>query len=325
MSTSKTKTIYHYCSLETFLQIIKNKTIRMSDINKSNDRLECRALVDSIKAVTLDLLVQYENDFPAILIYGVNNETALKHFVNLFFDKIMSDDDKLTYAACFSEECDLLSQWCQYADNGNGVAIGFNLDILKEICNSSDGALKIDKVQYLDPLEKNTSNIINDNAEKFAKDLISIILGGEMRELIENPYSSGFFSHLDSQILFTDSVFFKNAAFGAEKEWRILIEDDGLYKSSGKWMEYFNWSENEHIGNICDLMPRGIEFKSEKNDICSYMDLSFKKYDEIIDNIVLGPNCRLSVDDIVQIMNHFYFELFNDTNINKSRCPYIAR
>lgn len=29
--------IYHYCSLETFVQIIKNKTIRLSDLNKTND------------------------------------------------------------------------------------------------------------------------------------------------------------------------------------------------------------------------------------------------------------------------------------------------
>lgn len=29
------------------------------------------------------------------------------------------------YAACFSEEKDLLSQWRGYANNGAGVAIGF--------------------------------------------------------------------------------------------------------------------------------------------------------------------------------------------------------
>lgn len=34
------KSIYHYCSLETFSQIIKNKTIRLSDLNKTNDYME---------------------------------------------------------------------------------------------------------------------------------------------------------------------------------------------------------------------------------------------------------------------------------------------
>ena len=32
--------IYHYCSLDTFAQIIKNKTIRLSDLNKTNDYME---------------------------------------------------------------------------------------------------------------------------------------------------------------------------------------------------------------------------------------------------------------------------------------------
>ena len=32
--------IYHYCTLDTFVQVIKNKTIRMSDLNKTNDYLE---------------------------------------------------------------------------------------------------------------------------------------------------------------------------------------------------------------------------------------------------------------------------------------------
>lgn len=32
--------IYHYCSLETFAQSIKNKTIRLSDLNKTNDYME---------------------------------------------------------------------------------------------------------------------------------------------------------------------------------------------------------------------------------------------------------------------------------------------
>ena len=36
----KMSLIYHYCTLDTFVQVIKNKTIRMSDLNKTNDYLE---------------------------------------------------------------------------------------------------------------------------------------------------------------------------------------------------------------------------------------------------------------------------------------------
>ena len=32
--------IYHYCTMDTFVSIIKNQTIRLSDITKSNDSME---------------------------------------------------------------------------------------------------------------------------------------------------------------------------------------------------------------------------------------------------------------------------------------------
>ena len=32
--------VYHYCNLNTFYSIILNKTLRLSDITKSNDQLE---------------------------------------------------------------------------------------------------------------------------------------------------------------------------------------------------------------------------------------------------------------------------------------------
>ena len=32
--------VYHYCNLNTFYSIISNKTLRLSDITKSNDQLE---------------------------------------------------------------------------------------------------------------------------------------------------------------------------------------------------------------------------------------------------------------------------------------------
>lgn len=34
------RTLYHYCSIETFANILKNKSIWLSDIQQSNDYLE---------------------------------------------------------------------------------------------------------------------------------------------------------------------------------------------------------------------------------------------------------------------------------------------
>lgn len=63
--------------------------------------------------------------------FGIDNEAAMKLLIETVLDRFRKYSDILVYAACFSGESDLLSQWCEYADNGKGVAIGFNLKCLK--------------------------------------------------------------------------------------------------------------------------------------------------------------------------------------------------
>ncbi len=41
--------IYHYCSLDTFAEVIKNKTIRLSDLDKTNDYMEKRWGIDLLQ------------------------------------------------------------------------------------------------------------------------------------------------------------------------------------------------------------------------------------------------------------------------------------
>ena len=41
--TGEITTVYHYCSVETFYEIISGKMLRLSDIDKSNDYFGNRA------------------------------------------------------------------------------------------------------------------------------------------------------------------------------------------------------------------------------------------------------------------------------------------
>jgi hypothetical protein len=49
MSKSKEKIIYHYCSVDAFLSIIKNQELWASDIFKMNDSLEEKCLEDLLR------------------------------------------------------------------------------------------------------------------------------------------------------------------------------------------------------------------------------------------------------------------------------------
>lgn len=55
--------------------------------------------------------------------------------MKLFTDEFFNENhaDFRYYVTCFSYQNDLLSQWRGYADDGRGAAIGFDLDVLKEV------------------------------------------------------------------------------------------------------------------------------------------------------------------------------------------------
>lgn len=321
--------VYHYCSLETFFSIISNGTLRLSDIAKSNDLLECKALVEKIKCSTLEKLKKHTSDFNNNLIYGVDNDVALTLFNNVFFNKLLNDSEKITLASCFSENGDLLSQWCQYADNGNGVAIGFDTDIINEILTSkeADGFLKFEKIKYMSSINEELADAIESYSNNFFTGLHSIIFGGEINHnsqwLIDDQDFGSYLLRCNSKNLFRDSVFIKNESFQAEQEWRLLLEDEDLDKDNDNWAECFNW-DNGNTG-LGKLFPKGIQFtRKGDNDVCSYIDLSLKDYYSVITSVVIGPNCKASIDDIFQIMEHFQFSIHLD-NITKSKCPYVHR
>ncbi len=316
-------TVYHYCNLETLLSIFHNKTIRLSDINKSNDYLETKSTIDSIKKAIVDLCNQNSIDKYQQIMLGIDNESAIKHLIDIVLNRFINYKDTLVYAACFSEIPDLLSQWCEYADNGKGVAIGFNVECLKKICESSEDFLKFKQVRYIDEKNSFFDEMINKYANEFYGEIISALINGTLDELFTNPYGTDFEAVIMQQRLIRDSVFTKHESFSAEKEWRIVLEDEELQKTYDDWENYYNWNEGEFSEGLMKLIPKGLKFRSIGDDIISYLDLSFKEYkDEVINCIYIGPNCKAQIDDIYHIIQHFGFCNFDTEHIYLSKSPY---
>ena len=108
--------VYHYCSVETFYHIISNHTLRLSDIEKSNDFMEKKwATRQCLSYIEQNIRSPY---YPC----SVNPEraAALLEEMKLQF----AEYNTMILAACFSSRRDLLSQWRGYGDNGYGVCIG---------------------------------------------------------------------------------------------------------------------------------------------------------------------------------------------------------
>lgn len=172
MSKSKEKIIYHYCSVDVFLSIIKNQELWASDIFKMNNSSEEKYLEDLLRfylkrihgellkdkkfkeyldkkgkndkkstkkerenaeKLKKELFKEYYNKiFSAPIKKYINNYIKINKFLTIN-DLLKEKSKKIKrYICCFSGDGDLLSQWRAYADDGKGISIGFKKSKIKE-------------------------------------------------------------------------------------------------------------------------------------------------------------------------------------------------
>ena len=186
--------LYHYCGLDAFLSIIKNSTLWLSDIRKSNDYLECVYCRDKINEKIRGFL---EDDKEALEAwdfgYNINSDLSM---------------DMISYVACFSENKDQLSQWTGYADNGAGIAVGFSRESFADLKEAGPSHISFRKVIYD---EKEQEKFIERIARESIKAMETKPVAQVAAELNQNY-------RLQFPVL-------KNASFEEEAEWRIIFND----------------------------------------------------------------------------------------------------
>ena len=186
--------LYHYCGLDAFLSIIKNSTLWLSDIRKSNDYLECVYCRDKINEKIRGFL---EDDKEALEAwdfgYNINSDLSM---------------DMISYVACFSENKDQLSQWRGYADNGASIAVGFSRESFADLKEAAPSHISFRKVIYD---EKEQEKFIERIARESIKAMETKPVAQVAAELNQNY-------RLQFPVL-------KNASFEEEAEWRIIFND----------------------------------------------------------------------------------------------------
>lgn len=261
MAKQTPKTIYHYCSIETFSSIVKNHTLRFADITKSNDSDEI--------LLAFDLFFEYQN---------LKDKEELK--------KKFEEDFKATktYCFCLSSECDLLSQWRGYAQNG-GISIGFDLVKLKEYFSKifvGEKNLKLDKVQYLS--KHNLTNI-------FDKD---------------KKQEKNFFDYEYSKLMEFAPIY-KDIGFCEECEWRVYFQCE------------INNNDYSNLPSVVvsddkDTKEIKVDYQLQNNnDFKSYYDIPFSF--DLIKEIIIGPKSKISTDEVFKLLS--YYDRKNELKITK--------
>lgn len=307
IARKRPKTVYHYCSLDTFYSIFSNATIRLSNISKSNDSEEITYLLPKMRRFCTDLYSYYNDNLP--------DEYKLQDdFVNKVFDLKFNQTSLNFYVMCFSEKPDLLSQWRGYANDACGVSIGFSTDLFYPLARSIRSSYNFSQVRYsLDDLygqiKKYTKKVIEQNFTDDYRNNSLILMN-----VVDTTLSTVLYN----------SILYKNPSFSEEKEWRLVYNPFGnIRRIMDKTSYYDRMSEmfiksTERGGFVRDSMT----FHISNDKIVSHVDLSFAAIKELfVNEIIIGSKANINDLDLE------LFLLSNGFNpkklyIHKSNIPY---
>ena len=259
---------YYYCSLETFLNILKSKEIYLSDPLKMNDKSEIRWYLDKLNAYR-DREDSFESLFERMRV-----RSGLDFTFDDLLNSLNSKGQRSIYISCFSKKPDLLSQWRAYADDGKGVSIGFDLDKFLTADNFC-----IEEILY-------TNDIVEDGREsdiEIVADTIETVIS--VNNITDRQMQIDVFLHELIPVL----AKYKNPAFIEENEVRLIYCDDMKFEKivdsygafQGKWEEKKLKHDFRIIGN---------------SDITEFVRLKFNP--NFITEIFIGPKCTLSKNDV---------------------------
>ena len=110
--------VYHYCTVDTFKNIMSSKVLWLSDLTDSNDDQEVeRTFVNLWEGVKKRLR---QTDLPKDMLEQTIDMIDKQYKVELIAEP--------PYGICFCQKEDSLYQWKEYGGNAQGLSLGFDIN-----------------------------------------------------------------------------------------------------------------------------------------------------------------------------------------------------
>ena len=290
--------LYHYAANQKGFGILNDKEIRLSDIRKSNDYDEMILFFPDV----LDEILRVYTDDPFDFKFdGQNGKVALSKLIESTSYMIYTEIENggfTNFVVCFSEKPDLLSQWRGYANNGQGICIGFSKELLMNKCAQDKSIFRLEKVIYI--TEKRRKEIVREVANEAIEELRVL-----RKWIVENMTFDDSSPDTDSLLGYNfcglienfmiASLKYKQIGFKEEKEWRLFLNNKA-YKNP----EWVVGKEHELFGpngfsDTISFLRNKIAFNISDDNISPYVPLGFSELgDNIVKAIWIGPRSHIS-------------------------------
>lgn len=263
--------LYHYTTVETFYKIVQSGEFRLFDITKSNDPLEGIFAINMLEKAYDEL---YRNKKLTKSKYKLAHRAFFLFNEDVFgFGRLK----ELIMSASFCIPEHELYLWRCYGDNGKGVAIGVDVDMLKQIADETDG-MTFQKIEYL------SDSAMLERAEQFWVECLAVYTDDESEDIIYCDYEDKRLLSIIEKIksFYLAGYFIKNIANQDENEYRLIY-------TAGDLTEYC-------IPAIGPAVCEGIDFISTQDDLKAYYAIQARKTAErnqFISNVALGPLCNI--------------------------------
>lgn len=281
------KIIFHYTTLEGFVGILKNRGFRLSNPRFLNDAEE---VLNGVKLAT-QLIA---------LLLPKKRYKQFKNVLSKTHEKLLEQKFNKYYVASFSLDGDSLAQWRAYAANGAGISIGFDTGKKTKFPHFSClPDYYLTKVIYDDREKvKIMLHVVKQYANEYQKDI----------KKIGARYDDDYADYLVLSLSFF-FINFKNSAFSAEQEVRIVLSTQDTDQFGGK--EY-RISNGLIVPYVCTYNLH-IKEPESGNKI---------KPDPLpISNVVIGPIAHQ--DAVIESIKTFLSDSgYSNVEVTKSKIPY---
>ena len=293
--------IYHYCSVDTFLKIIKTRSLRFSDITKSNDSQEIVWVLNFMQSALRAEYDKQSDAFKSQCPFDKIIQRKSKHFLNRYWNEY----SLLTFfACCFSKEKDSVNMWRAYADGGKGIAIGFRDDFFQALQGDCE-CIQYSEMQYT----KDSEILQKETTELFGR-LNNAMRSGEIMDFYNQPYDGYMKS------IFRKAAFCKHPCFQEEKETRACIQ----------WnLKHSNPSGNSLYCGKNTIASMELKQETVADNFKLFIDVTFDfpAWKHMLAEIMIGPKCECKKKDILAFLQLNGFDTSSFDSIEYSECPYI--